>query len=350
MKTDIIKLDVENMNYDGLKKAADVIKEGGLVAFPTETVYGLGANALDEDAVKSIFDAKGRPSDNPLIVHISNYSMLDMVTDCSLEQRSLLELLGSIFWPGPLTIIVSKSNNIPKVVSCGLDTVGIRMPQHPIALALIDECKLPIAAPSANTSGKPSPTSADHVIEDILNKVDIIIDGGNCSVGLESTVIDITVKPAVILRPGFITKELLETVINEVEEHNWLSDCKGKVKSPGMKYKHYAPNARITIFQGNMDDVVKRIKQEVFDLINTGMTVGILATDQTICYYDNDNLLSLGNKDKPESLAANLFSCLRKFDELKVDVVFAEAVSLNGIGDAIMNRLYRAAGCRLINV
>lgn len=353
MKTEIIKIDAENINLDDLKLAANTIKNGGLVAFPTETVYGLGANVFDELAVKGIFTAKGRPADNPLIVHISDYTMLDLVTDCTGEQRNLLDLLGKIFWPGPLTIIVSRSSNIPKSVSCGLDTVGIRFPQHPIARALIEACGVPIAAPSANTSGKPSPTQAKHVIEDLNNKVEVIIDGGKCSVGVESTVIDITVKPAVILRPGAITKELLEPILHEVEEHSWLIECEDKeiVRSPGMKYKHYSPKAKITIFQGDMEKVVLRIKQEVFDSISSGLTVGILATDQTICYYDNNkNILSLGNRYQQDSLAVNLFSSLREFDELKVDVVFAEAVSYYGIGEAIMNRMYRAAGCRLIKV
>jgi len=352
MKTEIIKIDAENINLDDLKVAAEIINNGGLVAFPTETVYGLGANAFDEIAVDGIFQAKGRPADNPLIVHISDYTMLDLVTNCCGEQRRLLELLGKMFWPGPLTIIVSRSNNIPKSVSCGLDTVGIRFPQHPIARALIKACGVPIAAPSANTSGKPSPTQAKHVIEDLNNKVDLIIDGGKCSVGLESTVLDITVNPAVILRPGAITKELLLPILHEVQEHSWMTECGNNevVRSPGMKYKHYSPKAKITIFQGDMDKVVSRIKQEVFDSNSSELTIGILATDQTICYYNIDNILSLGNRNQPESLGANLFSCFREFDDLKVDMVFAEAVSLSGIGDAIMNRMYRAAGCRLIKV
>lgn len=351
MKTEIIKLDINNMDMDKLKFAAEVLKRGGLVAFPTETVYGLGADALNEQAVKSIFYAKGRPSDNPLIVHIADMLPLkDIVREIPAAASKVMET----FWPGPITLVMKKSGIIPDVITAGLDTVAVRMPSHPVALALIKLSGIPIAAPSANTSGRPSPTCAKHVIEDLFGKVDVIIDAGSTEVGLESTVLDVTADPPMILRPGGVTKEQLQKLFGTVSadpasvEKGIKSDV--TPRSPGMKYKHYSPKADVMVFEGELGKVVGKINEVAADFIKQGETVGVLATDQTKTQYHTQNVISMGDRQNPETIASSLFYALREFDEAGVDIILAEAVERKGIGLAVMNRMNKAAGFNIIKV
>jgi L-threonylcarbamoyladenylate synthase len=347
LKTEIIKLDVNNINQDKLKYAAEVLKDGGLVAFPTETVYGLGANALNENAVENIFKAKGRPNDNPLIVHISDYIALDKIVQNISENASLVM---NKFWPGPITLVLDKSPNIPLIITAGLPTVAVRLPSHPIALALLSACGLPIAAPSANISGKSSPTSAEHVIHDLNGKVDVIIDAGNCSVGLESTVLDVTVNPPIILRPGAITASQIEAVLGKV-----IFDATGNKgdstvpKAPGMKYTHYSPKAKLIVVEGQLEHIVMKIKELKSKFELDGLNVGILATEQTKDYYNSKEIISLGDRSTPDVIASNLFYSFREFDKRNVQVIIAEAVDNSGIGSAIMNRMVKAAGHNVIH-
>lgn len=339
----IIKLDSDNVEIEKFKAPSDILKQGGLVAFPTETVYGLGANALDEKAVKSIFAAKGRPSDNPLIVHISDKSQLDeLVKTIPQSARVLMDA----FWPGPLTLLFEKSDLVPSVTSGGLETVAIRMPNNLVALELIDAAGIPIAAPSANLSGRPSPTSASHVLEDLDGKIDALIDGGDTTVGVESTVLDITTDIPMILRPGSVTYEELLEVLGEVEYDVALesSDESAIPKSPGQKYRHYSPKANMEIFLGKTEDVMQKINSEISRLDGLGFKVAVLATDETIDSYFVENKLSMGSrKDLPE-VATNLFHLLREFDKLEIDIILSEGVEEVGIGKAIMNRMKKAAG------
>jgi L-threonylcarbamoyladenylate synthase len=320
------------------------------VAFPTETVYGLGANALDPRAVEKIFRAKGRPGDNPLIVHVSKTQDVDkLVKELPPKARALMET----FWPGPLTIVFKKSSVIPSEVTAGLNTVAIRMPNHPVALRLIDYSGLPIAAPSANRSGHISPTTARHVLEDMDGIIPLILDGGKCRVGLESTVLDMTSDIPVILRPGGVTLEMLEGILGEVRVD--LSVLKPvangqKARSPGMKYVHYAPRAQVLIVRGRLDSIVKKINELVKEYSASGMKVGVLATQETRESYHKGEVLVLGERTRPAVMASNLFSVLREFDAKGVDIVLAEWVDTSNEGLAIMNRMIRAAGFNVIDV
>ncbi len=348
MKTEILKIDINNIDAEKIKYSAEVIKSGGLVAFPTETVYGLGANGLDEKAVKKIFEAKGRPSDNPLILHIADRKQVfELAKDVPSNAGKLMDS----FWPGPLTMIFNKAQNVPGVISAGLDTVALRMPSHPIALALIKESGVPIAAPSANTSGRPSPTNAKHVIEDLSGKIDVIIDAGNAKIGLESTVLDVTVDPPVVLRPGGITLKQIGDVIGHADiDPTLMTKAEGdfRPRSPGMKYKHYSPKADVIIVEGSPDRVLQKIKELVCMHSQKGKTVGVLATDQTKELYPSVEVISLGDRDKLETVAANLFWALREFDKKNVDIIVAEAVDYEGIGLAVMNRMKKAAAYNII--
>jgi L-threonylcarbamoyladenylate synthase len=353
LKTKIVKIDQNNIEKDKLIYAANIIRNGGLVAFPTETVYGLGANALNSESVNSIFKAKGRPSDNPLIVHIADSKSIDHLV---LKVLPGVQKLINRFWPGPLTLVFRKSPIIPDEITAGLDTVAIRMPSHPIALALIKESGLPIAAPSANSSGRPSPTLASHVMEDLSGKVDLIIDGGATDVGLESTVLDTTSIPPSILRPGAITIEQLREELEEVElDPALLSRDYINVtpKSPGVKYKHYSPTADLIVVEGEPNNVVSKINELVIDYTNKGIKVGILATEQTKDFYNRliDNkpvVISMGDRSHPDMIASNLFSCFREMDHQNIQVILAEAVNKTGIGLAVMNRMNKAAGYNII--
>lgn len=331
-----------------LARAGEIIRNGGLVAFPTETVYGLGANGLDSEAVPKIYAAKGRPSDNPLILHISNITELNpLVTDVP----ELAIRLAEEFWPGPLTMIFKKSDIVPLVTTGNLDTVAIRMPSNKIARRLIEEAGVPVAAPSANTSGRPSPTKAEHVLEDLSGRIDMIIDGGEVDIGLESTIVDVTGKSPVILRPGFITKEMIKELIGRVDVDNAVTtlhpDKNLRPKAPGMKYKHYAPKGDMTIYKGNTENVVsainKRIKEE-------GRGVAVLATDETKNRYHSDFVLSVGSRNNPDEIAHNLFNILREFDKMEAKVILSEGFDDSNLGFAIMNRLHKSAGYNIIRV
>ena len=349
MKTTIHRVDVNNINNDMIIEAAEFLKKGQLVAFPTETVYGIGANALDVSAVDKIYQAKGRPSDNPLIVHVADKEDVNRYV---LDINPIAEKLMTRFWPGPLTLIFRKKEIIPDEITGGLSTVAIRMPSHIIARSIIRASKLPIAAPSANISGKPSPTEALHVINDLSGKVDMIVDGGPCEIGLESTVVDVTESIPVILRPGGVTKEMLEEVIDEIKLDPAIKSMNEKIvpKAPGMKYRHYAPNADLTIFKGETSKVINHINHLVHTKEQEGVKVGIISTKQTQNDFKCDNIVNIGDKNKPEEIAANLFKVLRDFDDMNVDVIYCEAFSKKNIGTATMNRLLKAASNKLIDV
>jgi len=350
METIIRTIDYDNMDLEIIKQAAKIIKDGGIVAFPTETVYGLGANALNEKSVEKIYNAKGRPSDNPLIVHISsNKELYSLVESVKLKAQMLMDL----FWPGPLTLIFPKSNLIPDTITAGLSTVAIRMPDNKIARELIKYSGVPIAAPSANISGRPSPTNASHVIKDLNGKVDMILDGGEVKVGLESTVLDVTGDIPTILRPGGITREMLEEAIGEVLIDPAIISDKELLStpmSPGMKYKHYAPKAQVIIVEGEINKVIKKIKSLAEEKQKQNIRVGIMATEQTKHHYKTGFILSVGDRNKPETIAAKLFDCLRAFDEEGVEIILSESFSYEKIGFAIMNRLKKAAGHNILKV
>lgn len=352
MKTKIIKLDEKNIEEKFIKEAAKVIRDGGLVAFPTETVYGLGADGLESEAIKKIFLAKGRPQDNPLILHVSSieevYNLVEEIPD-------IAKLCMEKFWPGPLTILFKKSSKVPEEITAGLNTVAIRMPKNNIALKLIRQCKTPIAAPSANISGRPSPTSANHVIEDMMGKVDMIIDGGVTGIGLESTVLDLSGDQPMILRPGGVTKEDLKEIIpNIVMDFAIINDDEELVpKSPGQKYKHYAPKAEMLLFSGELNGIIQGIIDKNKEYMAEGKKVGILCTDETKNHYNqstNATIISLGSREKLESIGHNLFYSLRLFDEKKVDIILSEGVEYKDLGVAIMNRMLKAASGRIIKV
>ncbi len=334
-----------------LKDAAALLSQGKTVAFPTETVYGLGANALDEAAVKKIYEAKGRPSDNPLIVHIAELSQLNDIVEFVPYKA---ELIMKHFWPGPISIIMNKKNCIPDCVSAGLKTIAVRMPENPEAFVLLKLAGCPVAAPSANLSGKPSPTKPEHVIHDLRDRVDGIVAGRVCDVGIESTVIDTTCEPPVILRPGIVTKEDLEKVIGTVLVAPRKTAVKASSaeipKAPGMKYTHYAPDAPMILFEGVADKVFAEIAMRADSELKKGKTVGLIVTDETADRYHsrfNENerciILSVGSMAHLESVAHNVFDILRKFDELKADIILSEAFEDSGIGFSVMNRMDKAA-------
>lgn len=335
---------VDNPNdYPQLTEPAELIRKNEVVAFPTETVYGLGANALSETAVQKIFAAKGRPSDNPLIVHIASRSQLEELTDTIPPKAAVLM---DHFWPGPLTIIFTKKEDVlPDNVTAGQDTVGIRMPNHPVALRLIRETGLPIAAPSANTSGKPSPTTAGHVKKDLSGRIAGIVDGGPTGVGVESTVVDCTESVPVILRPGGITRSQLEEAIGEVKLDASLSRADAVPKAPGMKYTHYAPKAPLIIIDGSPS-----FFQSVIDEKRAaGLRTAVLAAEEHIDSYEADYILSPGARSNLSDVAAGLYGTLRAFDELEADIILSERFPEDGIGEAVMNRLMKAAGQRVIS-
>uniref|UniRef100_UPI00195DB828 L-threonylcarbamoyladenylate synthase n=1 Tax=Alkaliphilus hydrothermalis TaxID=1482730 RepID=UPI00195DB828 len=349
MDTRILEVDPSSIKEEILAEGSKILKNGGTVAFPTETVYGLGANGLDPNAVKKIFIAKGRPADNPLILHIANPQDVEPLV---MEIPEVAIKLMETFWPGPLTLLMKKSSIVPKETTGGLDTVGIRIPQHPIARKLIEGAGVPVAAPSANVSGKPSPTKAEHVIKDLTGKVDAIVAGGNSDVGVESTVLDLTVEPPTILRPGGITKEMLEMILPEVAIDPALEDKNFTMspKSPGMKYTHYAPKADVTIIKGQLDKVVDEMMAVQKKCQSEGRVIGVICTDETEKFFGNHLVKSMGSRSNPKEIAANLFRILREFDETDVEVIIAEAVEETGLGQAIMNRLMKAAGHRVLEV
>lgn len=333
-----------------LLEAAQILRTGGLVAFPTETVYGLGANALNEEAAKKIYAAKGRPSDNPLIAHISSEAELEtLVSEISPAGRLLMKR----FWPGPLTLIFKKSRMVPFGTTGGLDTVAVRMPSDPIASQLIALAGVPIAAPSANTSGRPSPTTAEHVYQDMNGKINMIIDGGPVGIGVESTIVDVSGAVPTVLRPGAITLDMLKSVLGRVElDPAILGPIKEDVrpKAPGMKYRHYAPHGDLTLVEGRIEKVVETINRLAEEKLNQGFRVGIICTRETQSRYPKGILRSIGTRAKEETIAHNLYGVLRDFDDLDMDYIFSESFSEESLGQAIMNRLTKAAGYHILKV
>lgn len=333
-----------------LTEAAAALQQGKLIAFPTETVYGLGADARNTEAVKGIFQAKGRPSDNPLIVHIADRSQLELIVD---HVSHLANDMMDTFWPGPLTIIMTaKKDVLSPLVTAGLPTVAIRMPSHPVALELIARSQCPIAAPSANRSGRPSPTKAEHVAEDLEGKIDGIVDGGATGVGLESTVVEIVSENQIrILRPGGVTSRAIQEAFPQIEVLMELDqEVKGAPRSPGMKYKHYAPQGKLTIVSGNIDQVAPYINKQI-EQLSEKHKLGVLTFDEHINRYQHPaTLISLGSISKLEQAGARLYDALRRFDEQNVEYIWSEAVPAFDIGEALMNRLMKAAGQKLITL
>jgi L-threonylcarbamoyladenylate synthase len=348
-QTVVLKVDSQQPDFEKVRVAAGIIREGGLVAFPTETVYGLGADALNSKAVVALFEAKKRPMDNPPIIHVKN---IDDVYRLAEQVPPKADQLMREFWPGPLTLVFKRSETIPDVTVAGLDTIAVRMPQHAVALALIRESRCPIAAPSANLAGKPSPTSARHVFDDLNGRIDAILDGGSTRIGVESTVLDLSVEPAMVLRPGGTPLEALRRVLGDVKLHPFVAAEKElpieKTRSPGMKHKHYAPNAQVIVVEGAIPAVLAKVKDLAASYRLKGVKVGVLATDETLAVYGADVVKSLGSRFNLAVVAQNLFSLLREFDAEGVDVIIAEGVSTEGLGLAVMNRLRKASGYNII--
>lgn len=360
MKTKIIEIEYPQKPRDEeLLEGARILREGGLVAFPTETVYGLGANALDEEAARKIYEAKGRPSDNPLIAHVSAMEeVYPLVSQVSEKAKKLMDA----FWPGPMTLIFPKSDLVPYGTTGGLDTVAVRMPSDPVANRLIALAGVPVAAPSANTSGRPSPTTAQHVLQDMDGRIDMIIDGGPVGIGVESTIVDVSVETPTVLRPGAITMEMLEEVLGEVQiDPAILGPVSADLrpKAPGMKYKHYAPKADLTLVEpedGDMEspDSLERMTEKVRQLaeekLAEGFRVGIICTDESRQTYPKGLVRSIGSRTRRETVAHNLYALLREFDDLKADYIFSESFPEDHLGQAIMNRLSKAAGYHIVKV
>lgn len=346
MKT-VMEVMRDRIDEDGIRRAGEILRRGGLVAFPTETVYGLGANALDEEASAKIYAAKGRPSDNPLIVHIADW---DDIYRIAAEVPREAKLLADVFWPGPLTMILKKSGEVPLATTGGLSTVAVRMPSHEAARALIRAGGGYVAAPSANTSGRPSPTKASHVMEDMDGAIDMIIDGGDVEIGLESTIVDLTEKIPTILRPGYISREMLRQVLGEVElDRGLLDDDSGiRPKAPGMKYRHYAPRASLFIVEGEQEAVRAKINALVSEAAAKGDRAGVIGTDESLAYYHGGIVKSIGTREDELTIAQHLYGILREFDELNVQVIYTESFETPKIGQAIMNRLVKAAGHQII--
>lgn len=340
-------------NHPGLVEGGRILREGGLVAFPTETVYGLGANGLNPDAVKKIYQAKGRPADNPLILHIADFNKVEQLVAKIPDQA---EFLIQQFWPGPLTLVLKKRDCIPSIVTGGLDTVAIRMPSHPIAQELILQAGVPIAAPSANRSGKPSPTLAKHVIADLSGKVEMIIDGGSSEKGIESTVLDMSQADPVLLRPGSISYEELKVYLHNLTFDLGIEDRTDQTKdliprSPGMKYRHYSPEAELLIITGSRDRVEQKLRELV---LSSQKKLGLLISSETAQNLKNESISTvvkiLGNRGDFEEMAMRLFQLLREFDEDGVELILVEGQPSSGLGLALMNRLNKAAGHQILQV
>ncbi len=350
MKTIFLKVDPENPDPVKIQAAAHIIQLGGLVAFPTETVYGLGVDALNSAAVLALFEAKKRPLDNPPIVHVAGPREVCRLVE---EVPEKAEILMERFWPGPLTLIFKRSNIVPHVTVAGLDTVAIRMPNHKVALELIKHSGCPIAAPSANLAGKPSPTNAQHVFEDLNGRIDCILDGGATKIGVESTVVDLSVDPPMLLRPGGTSFEVLKKVLGDLKLHAFVEaeqelSMQQQIRSPGMKHKHYAPKAKVILVEGNVPAVTAKVRELAKSYRLKGEKVGILATDETQASYKADVVKSFGSRFDVATVAQNLFRLLREVDAETVDVIIAEGVSSEGLGLAVMNRLRKASGYHII--
>lgn len=347
--TKTIVVDATNPDPEALKAPAELLRQGGIVAFPTETVYGLGANATNGAAVAKIFAAKGRPADNPLIVHVASR---EDVIKVAASVPPMAQRLMERFWPGSLTLVLPKLPSVPDAVSCGLPTVGVRMPSHPVALALIRAAGVPLAAPSANLSGRPSPTTAEHVLEDLSGRIDLLIDAGETGVGLESTVVDLTVDPPVLLRPGGVTVEQLVEELGPVTIDRSVHGTEHgeRPRSPGMKYTHYAPKAKVIVVNGPVLSMQERIQDLLYEYQEEGRRVGVMCSAESRGVYPAPIVLEYGSRGNLANIASGLFATLRAFDRHRVDVILAEGVPDEGIGLAIMNRLRRAAGGVVISV
>lgn len=343
------KISKEHIDKDLVREAGKIIKNGGLVAFPTETVYGLGGDALNPESSQKIYSAKGRPSDNPLIVHIANLQDLGKIVSYIPKAA---EALAKHFWPGPLTMIFSKSEAVPYETTGGLDTVAVRFPSDQVAQALIRAAGGFVAAPSANVSGRPSPTSGKHVFEDLQGKIEMLLDSGSCEIGLESTIVDMTEDIPVILRPGYVTEEMLEEVLSRIEvDRTILSNLSGTApKAPGMKYRHYAPKGKLVIVSGKSQEVTAYINNRIKERASEGRKVGVIATDETIGFYEACLKKSVGKRTDEAAVARRLYGILREFDEEGAEDIYSEAFDYDGMGHAIMNRLLKAAGHHIISV
>ena len=351
MKTIIQKVNPDCFEDGELERACAILKNGGLVAFPTETVYGLGGDALSQEAAHKIYEAKGRPSDNPLIIHIAD---IDGLYDVAGQISQKAEALAKAFWPGPLTMIFPKKEKVPMSTTGGLNTVAVRMPVHPVAAALIRCSGVYIAAPSANVSGRPSPTKAEHVIEDLDGRVEMILDGGQVGIGIESTIIDMTDSTPVILRPGYITKEKLEKVVGAVEVDPAIVTTEPKkdivAKAPGMKYRHYAPKGQLTIVEGDFERVIKKINTLVKEKENEERKTAVIATEESKDFYQCREVYCIGSRKNEGSIAAGLYDILRQMDHIGAEYIYAESFTEDTLGQAIMNRMLKAAGYNRIRV
>lgn len=354
METEIIKIRPECVEFSpeeesGLCRAGEVIKRGGLVAFPTETVYGLGGAALNPESSRRIYEAKGRPSDNPLIIHICRFADLYEIVK-SVPETAVK--IAKMFWPGPLTMILPKASGVPYETTGGLDTVAVRFPSHPAARKLIEYGGGYIAAPSANLSGKPSPTLARYVVEDMEGRIDMIVDGGEVGIGLESTIIDLTVETPRILRPGFITREMLDKALGKTDIDVTIIDPGSAQipRAPGMKYRHYAPAGRLVIVEGEPGRVISYINRQAAADGKAGEKTGVIGTTETLDQYRADVVKCVGSRGKEEDIARKLFAVLREFDDEKVTSIYSESFSDQGLGQAIMNRLLKAAGNRVVRI
>lgn len=345
METALFDLNQDDV-AQSIAHCGQIIRDGGTVVFPTETVYGLGANAFDPAAVAKIFEAKGRPADNPLIVHIADW---DQISELVAEVPEKARQLAEAYWPGPMTMILRRSAAVPDAVTAGLETVGIRFPSNPYARQLIAASGVPIAAPSANISGRPSPTRGRHVLEDMLGKVDAMLIADESDVGLESTVIDMTSTPPTVLRPGGITVADIERVIGPVavSPNTTRPVIPEEVRSPGMKYRHYAPRGRMVIARGSDGEKAAKINAAI-DGLKAQDKPAVLATDETLGHYRRGMILSLGSQTDPAAMSHNLFDCLRAFDDLGATHIFAEDVPVGNDTLALINRLYKAAGYTFI--
>lgn len=349
MNTEFVEIDINNIDDELMTRAGNIIKSGGLVAFPTETVYGLGGDALNPSSSKKIYEAKGRPSDNPLIVHIADMESLEsIVSDIPDMARKLADAL----WPGPLTMIFNKSDKVPYETTGGLDTVAVRMPDNIIALEFIKKAGGYVAAPSANKSGRPSTTKASHVMEDMSGRIDMIIDGGSSTIGLESTIVDLTGSVPMILRPGYISMKRLSKLVGEVEFDPAIVnvDAKSAPKAPGMKYKHYAPKGELAIIKGDAEKVISYIQAQSKKALSEGERVGIIATDETYLNYQATVVQNIGSKDDEETIARRLYAVLRDFDADDITRIYSEDFDTPNMGQAIMNRLIKAAGHTIIQL
>lgn len=346
MRTQYLVVDSHDPDKKVLTQAAHILASGGLVAFPTETVYGLGGNGLEPEAVAAIFRAKGRPSDNPLILHIASASdVLQLVQAIPANAKALMDA----YWPGPLTLVFKRKALIPDAVTGGLDTVAIRLPDSAIARELIRLSGIPVAAPSANLSGRPSPTDAQMVMADLAGKIDAVLDGGPCAIGVESTVVDCTTPVPTLLRPGGVTLEMLQQTLGEVEVDAALTEAEAVPRSPGMKYTHYAPGSPMVLIEGGNEAVAKMVQQQASEAIAQGKRVGAVLSAETAARLPQAvQIATYGPRGNAAAAAANLYAVLRSFDNRPVDVIFAEGLSEDGLGLAVMNRLRKAAGYRIL--